>query len=332
LFEATQLPLETMLSGTYTKLTDEQTESIYGRGWLLIHYLTFEKARSGQLDKYVQYISEGTPAIDAGRRAFGDLKQLDKELNAYLNRSKITYLRLTGSKFQAGTIDVQPLSEGASKAILLRARSRRGVDDKTAEPLAVQVRAIEARYPGDELVELTLSEAEIDAGHADAAEAAANRALKANPRNTDALVLKGRAIAALAEKLEDTARHAQFEKARALFIAANKLDTEDPEPLMEFYRAYVAEGLPPNDNAIAALHYASELAPQDEGLRLNSAVQYLSAKRPAEARRALIPVAYDPHGGDIAQMARTMIGKIDSGDVAGAIAAMKSKPAEASAH
>ena len=332
LFEATQLPLETMLGGAYTKLTNDQRESIYGRGWLLIHYLTFEKARSGQLDKYVQYISEGTPAIDAGRRAFGDLKQLDKELNAYLNRSKITYLRLTGSKFQAGTIDVQPLSEGASKAILLRAQSRRGVNDKTAEPLAVQVRAIEVRYPGDELVELTLSEAEIDAGHADAAEAAADRAIKANPRNTDALVLKGRAIAALAQKLEDTARHAQFEKARALFIAANKLDTEDPEPLMEFYRAYVAEGLPPNDNAIAALHYASDLAPQDEGLRLNSAVQYLSAKKPAEARRALIPVAYDPHGGDIAQMARAMIGKIDSGDVAGALAAMKSKATQASAH
>jgi tetratricopeptide (TPR) repeat protein len=333
LFEGAQLPLESMLGATYTRLSDEQRESLYGRGWLLIHYLTFEKARSGQLDKYVQYISEGTSAIDAARRAFVDLKQLDKELKAYLNRSRITYLRMTGSRFQAGTIDVRPLSEGASKVILLRAQSRRGVDDKTAEPLAAQVRAVEARYPGDELVELALSEAEIDAGHPDAAQAAADRALKANPRNTDALVLKGRATAARADKLKDAARHAEFEKARALFITANKLDTEDPEPLMEFYKAYVAEGVPPNGNAIAALHYASDLAPQDGGLRMNSAVQYLVEKNASQARRALIPIAYDPHGGDLAALARTMIGKIDAGDTAGALTATRERaPTEASAH
>ena len=32
------LPLETLLSGHYDKITDEQRESIYGRGWLLTHY------------------------------------------------------------------------------------------------------------------------------------------------------------------------------------------------------------------------------------------------------------------------------------------------------
>jgi hypothetical protein len=49
---------------------------------------------------------------------------------------------------------------------------------------------------------------------------------------------------------------------RPYLIAANKLDTEDPEPLYEFYRTFLSEGSA-DRNALAALHYASDLAPQD---------------------------------------------------------------------
>ena len=34
-----KLPLETMLSGNYSKLTPEKRESLYGRGWLLVRSL-----------------------------------------------------------------------------------------------------------------------------------------------------------------------------------------------------------------------------------------------------------------------------------------------------
>src|SRR5206468_9567005 len=129
--------------------------------------------RSGQLERYVDLLSNGTPSLDAARTAFGDLRQLDRELNGYMSRSMLSYLKLGGSKFQAGNIDIRQLSEGAAKVMSFRIQSKRGVNEKTAEPLAVQVRAIENRYPGDELVELTLAEAEIDSGHFDAAEAAA---------------------------------------------------------------------------------------------------------------------------------------------------------------
>jgi tetratricopeptide (TPR) repeat protein len=321
LIEGDQLPLETMLSGNYSKLTMDQRESIYGRGWLLIHYTTFEKSRAGQLDHYVDLLSKGTPALDAARTAFGDLKELDHDLKSYLNRGTMNYLRLPSSKFHDETIDVRPLSEGAAKVMPLRMQSKRGVNDKTAEPLAVQVRAIEARYPGDELVELSLSEAEIDSGHFDAAEAAADRALKANPRDTKAFVFKGRATAERAAKLSGAERRAMFETARHLFIQANKIDTEDPEPLVEFYKVFVAEGVRPTSNAIAALHYASDLAPQDEGLRMNSAVQYLNEGKLAEAKHALTVIAYDPHGNELSKVARTIIEKIDAGDAKNALAA-----------
>ena len=333
LLEGSRLPLETMLSGNYSKLTPDQRESIYGRGWLLVHYSVFEKSRSGQLDRYVDLLANGTPALDAARTAFGDLKQLDRDLNAYLNRSTMMYLRLPASKFHEEAVDVHPLSDGAAKVMPLRVQSKRGVDEKTAEPLAVQVRAIEAKYPGDELVELTLAEAEIDSGHFDAAEAAADRALKANPKNTKALVFKGRAVAARAHQITGDGRHSAFEEARRLFIEANGIDTEDPEPLMQFYGTFFLEGTRPTPNAIAALHYASDLAPQDEGLRMNSAIQYLNEGKTEEAKHALTPIAYDPHGNELAKVARTMIEKIGAGDAKAALQAAASGPSQpATAH
>jgi hypothetical protein len=46
LINGESLPLETILSGRYDKITVEQRESIYGRGWLLTHFLTFGRANS----------------------------------------------------------------------------------------------------------------------------------------------------------------------------------------------------------------------------------------------------------------------------------------------
>ena len=316
---ANSLPLQTMLSGDYVKLSPEQRESLYARGWLLVHYLTFEKSRTGQLDRYASLLAKGMPGLDAARAAFGDLKQLDHELNVYVNRNQLSYVKLNGAKFPAGDIQVQQLSEGASKVIMLRAQSKRGVSAQTAEPLAVQVRAVETRFPGDELVELTLAEAELNAGHHDASEGAADRALKANPKDPKALVIKGRSVLARARAGTGNQRREAFEEARQLFIAANKLDTEDPEPLMLFFTSFGEEGVKPTANAIAALHYASDLAPQDTGLRMNSAFEYLAEGEPAEAKRALIPVAYDPHGRELTQIARSIIDKIDAGDAQAAL-------------
>ncbi|HEV8406543.1 MAG TPA: hypothetical protein VGQ34_01305, partial [Sphingomicrobium sp.] len=259
-------------------------------------------------------------SLDAARTAFGDLKQLDHDLDRYLNSNTFEYLHLDGRRFVAPPIAVEPLSEGAAKVVLLRAQSKKGVDEKTAEPLAVEVRAVEARYPGDELVELTLSEAELDAGHPQASEAAADRTLKANPKNTAAIVLKARAIEAAAAKLSAEAKETAFNSARGLFISANKLDTEDPEPLYEYYWSYLREGITPTDNAIAALHYASDLAPQDEGVRMNSAIAYLVKGKLAEAKSTLSVVAYSPHSGEISDVAKRMMADIEAGNGGAALA------------
>jgi tetratricopeptide (TPR) repeat protein len=310
-----RLPIEKMLSGDYDRITGEQFESIYGRGWLLTHYLTFEPSRQGQLAAYLMALAKGVPALDAAKQAFGDLGQLDRDLEAYLHRGTLHFVKVPASALAFAPIQVTELSAGGSAVMPLLIELKNGVPAHAAEALAAKVRGVEARYPGDELVETTLAEAELDAKHADAAEKAADRALAANARDTDAIVLKGKAIAARATSAQGPERAALFSQARKIFISANAIDKEDPEPLMEFYKAYAEEGVAPTANATAALHYASDLAPQDLGLRMDSALAYVREGDAAQARRALVPIAYNPHGRKLAKAAKQMMGEIDAGDM-----------------
>lgn len=325
LFNGKSLPLETLIGGTYSKISKEERESIYGRGWLLVHYLSMGGTRDGQLSNYITAISKGTPPPQAASSAFGDLKLLDKELDAYLKRRRLSIFKIGAGRIKVDPIETRPLTEGAAEIILLRARMKNGVEETEREALAASIRQIQRRYPGDELVELTMAEAELSAGTVEAAMSAADMALKVNPRSTEGMVLKGRAIIDRAVDAEG-GQGAAFSEARRLFVAANKIDPEDPEPLMEFYKAYLREGVMPTANALAALHYASNLAPQDLGLRMNSAAAYLSENKLKEARATLTPIAYSPHGGGIAEEARRMIARIDAGDAKGALRRPRPEP------
>jgi tetratricopeptide (TPR) repeat protein len=327
LFNGPQMPVEMLLAGLQPNLTNEQRDVFYGRGWLLSHYLLMESRRKGQLAAYIAALANGASQLDAAKSAFGDFKQLDRELDTYRNKPLLQF-KIPASVIHVGPIEITPLSPGAAAMVLLRAKVK--YDDEklgALQPYEAQAKTIEAQYPGDELVETTLAEIELNLGNGTAAEVAADAALKANARNVEALVYKGRAIADRAQSLDnEEQRHAQFEKARSTFIAANKIDTEDPEPLMEFYRAFITEGLRPNANAIAALHYASDLAPQDLGLRMNSAIAYLNEGKTKEARATLTVVAYSPHGDSGGEMARRMIAAIDAGKGKAALLELRDRP------
>ena len=321
------IPFQTLSAGLSSGLNNQQKDAFYGRGWLLAHYLLLEPKRKGQLPTYLNALSDGAAPMTAAQQAFGDLKQLDKDLDRY-RKGMMTQFKIGTAQIRLGPVEVTPLSQGAAEVILKRGKLKNRRDDKSAEAAAAEIRPIASRHPGDPLVETTLAEAELAAGHPDAAIAAADRALKSAPQDTEALVLKGRAIAYKGEEeqQDDKKRNAIFEEARGWLIRANKIDEEDPEPLMEFYKTFVMQGVRPNANALAALHYASDLAPQDLGVRLNSAYAYLREEKPKEARAALTIVAYSPHAGSMADLAKSMIAKIDAGDARGAITASRSSP------
>lgn len=316
IFAADRLSLERMLSGDYEKLTGVEQESIYGRGWLLTHYFTFAEERRGQLADYTSRIARGEAALDAAKAAFGDLRQVERDISRYAVRATLPGLKVALDPASISAISVRRLSDGAAAVMPLRIRSKVGVTEKTAPGVLASVQEVARRYPDDALVQLTLAEAAIDAGYAALAHDAATRAAQLDPRSAEALVFRGRAILELGTDVK---------AARDSFLAANKLEPEYPEPLLRFYESYVRSGEAPTKNAIAALHYASVLVPGDRNLRLMSAGHYLFDRKLPEARRMLAPLAFDPHAGAMGEVTRKVIALIDSGNVEGALSELKAE-------
>lgn len=295
LFNFNHLTTQQMVGATLDKMNAEQVELSYGRGWLLSHYLMFEPSRRGQLDKYVMGIQQGKSALDSAVAAFGDLKQLDRELNAYLGNKKFRGTTFTGDRINPGPIAIRPLDAGESAIMRVRMRSDRGVDKRSAPGVARDARDVAARFPNHARVLAALAEAEHDAENYAAASAAADRALAIDPNNSHALIYKGRALMEAGRK--DRSK-ADWKSARTFLSRANRLDPDDAEPLMLFYRTYLYEEVAPTKNAKDGLYYAHMLMPQDSSLRMMVVEQLISDSQFAAARKLFAPIAFNPHAGD----------------------------------
>lgn len=315
-----QLPLSKMLSGETARLSPQQTESLYGRGWLLAHYLTFKTARRGQLGVYLRLLEAGTSGAQAATTAFGDLKVLDKELGAYISQRHLNYLPIPAAVLPIGAVTVRPLRPGEEAFIPIRMRSIRGVDAKAAAALVPPARRAAAPYPNDPTVQAQLAEVEYDAGNFAEAEAAADRALAADRRHVDALVYKGRIEMAQAVAAKSTDK-AVWRDARRWFIKASNADTEAAEPKVLFHASFGAAKAQPTSNAVEALIYAQQLVPQDNGLRMQVVRQHLQDGKAAGARRVLGPIAFNPHAGAAwRDWAGKVMAKLAQNDAKGALA------------
>ncbi len=315
------MPIETLFgSEAGRKASTPGSAMIYGWGWLLTHYLTFEPSRRGQLTAYLGALRSGKSGLEAARSAFGDLRQLDRDLKAYRKRGRFTYSSIPAAALPIGPVSVRPLRPGEAAVMQLRIRSDRGVSEKEAKELVAGMRRAAAPYPGDPAVQAALAEAEYDANNLDAAEAAADRAIAADPANVDALTYRGRVAMARAAGSKDAVAAAVWNDVRRRMLAANKADPNDPAPFILFYDSFRAQGIAPTANAVKGLQRAFELAPQDQMLRMRVARQYLVDGKGAEARAILVPLAFDPHGGAMAEAIQAIVSKIDGDGAAAALA------------
>lgn len=316
LMQGTQLPLAQLLAGGTEKLNTEQRESIYGRGWLLTHYLAFDPKRAGQTTKYLEALNSGKTGLDAAKAAFGDLDQLDRELESYLRRSRLSYLKIAPEAIATGPIAIRELGPGEDALMPVKLRSKRGVNAKYAQAVLADARRLAAPFATDPAVQATLAEAEYDARNYKEAEAATDRALAADPGSIDALTYKAMAKMRLAEASTDAE---VWKEIRRILGAANRIDPDDPQPLILFYESFRRQGIAPTANAVQGLYYAFELAPQDRSLRAVAGRQYLADGKLKEARAALAPLAFDPHAGPRGKAMAALIALIDSGLTAEAL-------------
>ena len=293
------------------RLDAAEADQFYGRAWALFHYLTFEPSRRGQIAKYLAAVNSGKSALDAGRDAFGDLAVLDKALNAYLYKA-ITYVPIKPDQVKTGPIAVRRLSAGEAATMPVRMRSDRGVSRTAALALLPEARRRAAGFPIDPGAQNVLAEAEFDAGNDAEAEAAADRVLAVAPADLHALLYKGRVKMRRAVQAKATDADI-WRDARGWFLKANKADSNAAMPFVLYYASFQAQGVRPNASAVAGLERAFELSPQDSGLRWDVTRQYLLDNKTAAARQTLLPLAYDPHGGEQSAFAVRLIGMIDKG-------------------
>jgi tetratricopeptide (TPR) repeat protein len=292
LYDNFGLPLDKMLSGDYLYITDYEFESIYGRGWLLTDLLTFDPHRRGQMTTYLNEIQSGVPALKAAQDAFGDFKQLDRDLNALFKKDSFTVTTIPASKLNIPAISIRPLTPAEADDIQVMVSLARG--ENKAHGNSGRARSISQKYPNDADAQTILAQADLVDGNPEEAVQAANRALQIKPQSYDALVAKGEALMDVAKK---NPASADWNAVREPLLGANKLDPEAAQPLLLFYQSYVAQGVPPTNNAIDGLSYAVVLAPQDWKLRMQLVKQFIDDGKLDDARKALATIAFSPHQG-----------------------------------
>lgn len=261
---------------------------------MLTHYLAFNPSRRGQLERYAKGIHNGMTALASAEAAFGDLRTLERELDRYKS-SKLRGIVIDSARLKIGPIAMRALRPGEAAMIDVHIRSSRGVNARTARGVAAAARRVAAQHPGDPFVEASLAQAELDVRNFAAAEAAADRALAADPKNIRALILKGRARMELGKAHPGAT---DWNEVRSWFVKANRLDTENAQALMLYYQSFVHAGTQPTKTAVDGLMYAVALAPQDDRLRLTAVRRLLVENRLAEARTMFAPIGYQPHTDD----------------------------------
>ncbi|UZK68215.1 hypothetical protein OKW76_09020 [Sphingomonas sp. S1-29] len=295
LFTPVQLPIERLLDPSGARLNPQAIDNLYGRGWLLLHYLTFDKPRGKQLAAYLRAMAEGKPSLDAARIAFGDLKKLNRDLNAYTGK-RLTAVRIPATALKPAPVSVRRLTPPEEAVMDVHIVSTSGVDREQARKLLPKVRKAAQPYPDHSFVQAVLAEAEFDAGNLDEAKAAADRSVAADPKSRNGLLYQSMAMTQLALAAGD--RSPQTKRAtRAPLLAANRLDPDDPRPMLLIYEHYRAFGDTPGPSVVGAIQYAHSMAPEDHGLRLTAASEYLRAGKVSRARALVAPLVYDAHAG-----------------------------------
>lgn len=285
-------------------------DSFYGQSWILFHYLQMAPERAGQLTRYQRELATGHSALDAAETVFGDLQKLDKDLEYYMKRHRLSAMVIDPPYLNIGPINVRELRKGEAEMLPIMIESKAGVSREEALELVPDAREVAARFPDDPAVLSALAEAEFDAGNDDAAIAAADRAVAIDPKQINAHIQKGYA---LAHKVESGALPKEsWRDVRAQFIKANGVENDHPIPLVQFYLTYLKEGERPSKNAISGLEWAMQLAPFDGSLRWLVAQQMVSDERYKEAAETLVPLAYSPHPGEHTDKARKLLKNVEA--------------------
>jgi len=308
LVSSTPFPVARLLSDKPAAKGPMETDSYYGRSWLLAHMLSFVDERKGQLQSYLRAYASGVPAEKAASDAFGPFPKLEKELEAY-TRGRMRYRAISGLETKAAKIAVEPLAPAHDALFLDRLNLLSGIDDTERPRFLASVRKTAARFPDSPYALDMLVEADLLEGKDKEADALNDRLIALKPDHAPALLRKAEAMADKAGDAENKAAH--WKAIRALIIRANRVNNDDATALFRYYQSFLREGSDPPKVAVDGLFRVYELAPQLGLIRIALADRLIREGNNKAARNILMPIAFAPHGGEGAGAARAMIARID---------------------
>ncbi|WP_454597233.1 tetratricopeptide repeat protein [Qipengyuania sp. SM2507] len=282
----------------------------YGHGWLLASLLNFTPERRPQITEYVTLLAEGKPRLEAAKEAFGDLDELEKEMDRY-RRGAAKVLKANYISKEPPAVSIRKLTEAEEARIDLMIQSKVGVDEKAAAKQLPEARQLLASYPDSVPVLLAAAEVEFDNKNYTEAEALFDKVLSIEAETTEAVI--GRAQTALMQSQDNPA---MLIEARNRFITANNMENDHPVPLFGYYLTYALSDEEAPASAQAALESAYQYAPFDTSIRTTLAHMFLVEGRPEITKSLLNPLIQTAHGTRMAKCLNSELEKYESGDTA----------------
>jgi tetratricopeptide (TPR) repeat protein len=247
---------EKLLSARTPGELREMGYAVYTQGWLLTHLAATNPERGKQLKDYLNRLTHGESYGAAAKAAFGDVKQLDKDLHEEAKHLNAT--RLSLKPMNIGPVKITELSPLDSALVTYKMRLMVGIDKGDYSVMRQNVRELRKANPNDLMgLEMQARLAIEDEDYADA-QAMAEQMLEVDQASATAKDLLGYAKVR-AIKLGSPS--SEYDPARRLIAEAAKADPENPEPLVHFYMSYLLTDTIPPETAQAGLMKAHELAP-----------------------------------------------------------------------
>jgi hypothetical protein len=299
-------PMDDLLSSR-PKQSTRHRETYYPLAWLLTHWFMSDTKRRRSLSAYLADVGQGGDSVEAMQRATGLAPtELQRTLRRYMN-SRMSYVVMKTS-FDAAEVAISPMPRSADDLLLLNQRLMISTPEDQRAATVRDVRRAAARHPDDPLALLALGHAELHFGDRAAAEAPLTRLIELHPNHVEGLQYLARARMEAAAEQDDSEAALRLRQEAQTFLArAYREDDVNYATLLLIAENRAGEPGYPNDNDLAVLTHAYQLAPQLGVARVNLAQALLGRGRNAEAVVLLEPVVNNPHGE--AGYARTLLAR-----------------------
>jgi tetratricopeptide (TPR) repeat protein len=272
------LPLTTLFTvDTNSPYYHEENKGsiFYAESWALIHYLRMKdyQENTQRLTDYAELLVKKVDPVTAAARAFGDLKQLQSNLEKYVNQGSYHYLTLAASTTVDDTaFKVRPLT--AAQADTIRADFL-AYNDRVADARPLLTRLLQ-EDPNNVSAHETMGYIEFRAGHLEEARKWYEQAVKLDSQSYLAhYYFAAFSMSAAANAGDD----AQIESS---LRAAIKLNPSFA-PAYERLAAFDAMRRRNLDEAYLMALKAVELDPANVGYRMTGANVLMQSARPTDA-------------------------------------------------